>query len=278
MSLRFLFSFASSARAAIGVAVVSALASNGACGGDKFTAASTLGSDGGDSDATADAGVDDASSLGFCATLPGKHYFCDDFDHGSVKAGWDTEAASTYGNVISDNAASKSPPRSLEVNTSHPVTNEDTSALLQKDIGAIKSLALEMDVLVDSYGGENDLTAILALSLGDLQYAVTKLGASGGMFAEHLARDSGADQLFTHPLGAGFALGKWTHAKLTLVLPQAATAGHVVMTFDGQTVLDTPLTIVALPGASASLVLGLHLYNATALWKIHYDNVVVDKT
>ena len=277
MSLRFCFSFASSVRAAVGVAIVSALASSSACGGDKFTAASTVGNDGGDSDASADAGVDDSSTSGFCANLPGKHYFCDDFDHGTVKAGWDTQAASRVGNVVIDNGASKSAPRSLEVYTSHGATNEETYALLQKDIGAFKSLVIELDALVDSYGGEDDSTALMALTLGDLQYGLTKAAPQGAVFAERLAPDGGAAQQFVHALSAGLAQGAWVHVKITLTLPQATSAGHIVIAFDAQTVLDTSLTILATPGASGSLALGLHLYNAPSLWKVHYDNVVLDK-
>jgi hypothetical protein len=276
MSLRF-SSRGRAARAAY-VALLVACVASAACGGDKFTTA-TAATDAGDTaDAASDATASDAGAPTFCGSLPDKHYFCDDFDRGTVKAGWDTQAASRYGNVLLDTTTTKSPPRALQVNTSHSVAADETSALLTKDIGTLKAFTMELDVLVESYGGEEDTTAFFALTVGDLAYAFTKAGPQGAVFAEALTRDAGPGQLFAHVLSNGLALGSWVHVKMAITLPQPGALGHVVITFDTQTVLDSSLSIVATPGASASLVLGLHLYNAANLWKVHYDNVVVDKT
>ena len=262
-------------------AALAAAAAIGACGGVAFTAAS--GSDAGAvSDASVDAGGGEASGAGFCASLPDKHYFCDDFDDGTLNAGWDTQAASRFGNALFDTAEVKSPPRALEVETTHSVSSEETSALLQKDIGTLKSLVMELDVLVDTYGGDPgrpdlDYCLLIGVGLGDLSYNLVTTGPANMIFRESATPDGGAPEQFGHSLDAGLPPGKWVHAKIALTLPELEVVGHVVIVFDGQTVLDTPLTIASTQSASALLTLGLYLKNAPNLWKIHYDNVVVDK-
>jgi hypothetical protein len=250
----------------------------GACGGEKFTAAAS--DDGGTgNDASGLDASSDAASTGFCDGLPDKHFFCDDWDKGDIKSGWDTQAESRYAAAKLDSVAFRSAPRSFNATTTHSVSvPEETTAILEKDIGHLRQATLEFDLAIDAFGadpsrGDLDLAALTVLTLGNTSYVLAALTGSQMTFVESLSADAGG-AVQQHPLGGTLAQGAWVHVKMVI---DVGVTGHVTITFDGKTVLDSSLTVPVGSNVSAQLFLGLSLKHAPNLWNVHYDNLIVDK-
>ena len=93
------------------------------------------------------------------------------------------------------------------------------------------------------------------------------------------ALDGGANQSASHPASTGLPTGVWTHVAMTLTLPQSAVMKGSLSVALGNGMAGTiPLTYFtpgALPGGGVAF--GLLVTTASALWKVRYDNILIDK-
>jgi hypothetical protein len=282
-ALRLLFAAAGAATVALALFAVH-------CGGAAFVEG-TPGDGGGVTDAGgADVGGEaEAEAPPFCASLSPPAFFCEDFDEGDLKKGWDSQQTSRFCDGRLDHSIALSQPDSFYADTIHSVGGdggvEESVSLLSKDLGHMKSMDLSFDVYMEAYGGDpnlpsNDANAavLVAVSFGFVNFLFTVVTPTDARFIESAAPDGGPMSGMSHPLTAGLPLGQWTHVDATLVPGvSAGTPANVSITFDGNVVLQTPLTITQVPTNDAVMAMGLLLFASPNLWKVHYDNVVVRK-
>jgi hypothetical protein len=259
-----------------------------ACG-NAFTSAPSDAGDQGDATTLEDGGVtgdggDGSTTPHFCASLQTHHFLCDDFDEGNdVKAGWDTEAVGPAADLAYDTAESTSPSRSLMVRTTHAFLAQEEDALLGKDIGNnVQSMTLSFNMYPDQFGGEDGGTsdrdfALLAIwSMGPLTYTLGFGLAPQLVFGEQLATDAGPPPRMARVAGSTLTPGKWHHVDVVLTLPKAAASGHISIKVDSTTQLDSDLSLTAPPG-DLQFAMGLVVLNTAFAWRIHYDDVIIDK-
>ena len=267
-----------------------------ACGGPVFSAApggedsgvsdGGGGGDGGSGDGGGSPDADAAPSA-FCMNLTSRHFFCDDFDErafADTKGAWDSFGAGPKGDGRLDQMFSVSKPRSFLASTTRAVTTEETVVTLAKDVGNAKQVTLSYDLYVQSYGGDvdaglgdHDFAFLSIITSGPLTYALEALTPDHAFVYEGLSPDGGTAVNNSHPMTTGIAAGQWVHVDITLNLPQPPNAGHVRVAFDMQLVVDADLSFMAPPAADTQVGIGLFLTNAPNLWKVNFDNVVIDK-
>ena len=268
------------------------LASGGACGGAQFTQAESpdAASDAhaGDSalpdaEPLADVAVD-APGPSFCAKLPDVHFFCDDFDRradGNTQGKWDAFIASPKGDVQLDTTQFVSDPRSLLAQTTQTTGMnslvEQTSALLIKNLPPSTDVRMTAEVFVEAYGSQGlESSSIISVGSTALQYAL--IASQKGAAVVESSSVDGGPQSALHFLKSGFPLGQWVLLELVLTLPTAQSAGHVQVFLEKSLVLDDSLAQDANIGAANLIAtLGLQLKMSSALWKVHYDNVIIDR-
>lgn len=261
------------------------------CGGSAFSNAPAT-SDGGqpsdgatpqiDAGGGGGGGMDSAPPLGFCASLMPQPFFCDDWDDGELTKGWNPlPVLSRYGDVSLDTTIVKSMPRSLLADTTHVVSNETTVALLQREVGHVKTFRFGVDVYVESYGfgptfPASEFTALTSLAIDNVSLSFAIVAPSECDLVEGLSADAGT--AVPHPIVPGLPMGAWTRLQINATLATTVSPGSAVVMLGGNTVYTGPLSIQAQQGISNTLSLGLYLTNAPATWKVHYDNLIFDKT
>lgn len=264
---------------------------SGACGGAKFTVVDDDAGAGDDAavdsgDAMAQDGSADGSDASFCAMHPG-HLLCDDFDTrliGDPKGNmlWDNFTVSSATDGVINAAASVSPPRSFLASTTRPVMTGTTEELvfLTKDVGHAKTVALQFDVMVEAYGGGGTNAVILLnIQFGSLGYDLVAVSPTALTLLETLnAGDGGPGMTTSHPTSAALPAGMWTHVTVLLNLPQVAAQGNAVITLGGQTTLQSPLTYATPTSSGGTVSFGLLVTAAPSIWKIRYDNILIDKS
>ncbi len=261
---------------------------SGACGGAKFTVVDDDAGAGdaaiGSGDATAQDGPADGGDVSFCAMHPG-HLLCDDFDTRATSdlKGmnlWDNINVSSAADGVINAAASVSPPRSFLASTVRPVmTGSEEDILLTKDINHAKTVSLQFDIMVEAYGGGGMVPAVVVnIQFGQLGYDLVVVSPTSLAFLETLnAVDGGPNMTTSHPTGGGFPTGMWTHVAVVLNVPQVGMPGSAAITLGGQPTLQTQLTYMTPPSSGGSVSFGLLVTGAPAIWKIRFDNIVIDK-
>lgn len=251
------------------------------CGGAQFQDASSSNVDGGDSQATGDGttSLDGSPPVpGFCASQMPAHFFCADWDELDLKRGWDTTSTSRYGDIALDTSIALSGARSYRAQTTHSFSGEETRGLLQKDLGHAKSLQVKVSVYIDSYGSDanampSQFNALAIIAFGSTSFSLVALTPQTAALLQSAGADAG-EMAAALP---GITPGQWVAVEIDVSLPEGAGVGMGQVSFDGKLVFNGPFT-VPITATDASLSLGVFLLNAPNLWKIHYDNLTVDKT
>ncbi len=261
----------------------------GACGGSKFTLVDDAG--GADDAGVGDAGTVDGSSadggtVNYCGTHPG-HFLCDDFDRASDDPKginlWDSFIASTYTSGLLDRASSVSPPRSYLASTTKPGlggTTTEELVFISKDVGHAKTVILQFDIMIESYGGTGMSPAgLVFVTYGQLSYGLIAFSPTLLTFVETLKTlDGGPGGMSTmHPASTGLPAGVWTHIAIQLNLPQGVTPGSAGISVGNSGAAQTPLTYTTTMSSSVGAAFGLDVTVAPTLWKIRYDNITIDK-
>jgi hypothetical protein len=267
------------------VAVAGSIGVVAACGGAQFTSAT--GNDGGTGDdaSSGDDGGDaaaDAASMSWCETQP-HHFLCDDFDKrvGDVKGTiWSGLVNTPQADMQITAADFTSPPRSLQVDTTQAhIQNQQTAALIAKSGVPARTIDLAFDIKVDQYGGDgtiNTAAIFAAITYGDVSYQLGLTNNASLVFNELLTPDGGPSTSSPQTISTGLG-SAWAHVEIQVQFPVVAVAGKVVVAIGGQTVFTHPLMFMA-PPALADIAIGIALLNAPNIWKLHFDNVTIDRT
>ena len=152
--------------------------------------------------------------------------------------------------------------------------------LLTKDINHAKTVSLQFDMMVEAYGGGGMAPAfVVNIQFGQLGYDLLVVSPTSLAFVETLKGvDGGSDMITSHPIGGGFPTGIWTHVAVVLNLPQVAMPGNAAITLGNQPALQTPLTYAIPVSTGGTVSFGLIVTSAPMIWKIRYDNVLIDKS
>jgi hypothetical protein len=262
----------------------------GACGGDQFTllagdAGGPSDSGGGGDAAPSDAGTD-ADAPSFCAMVANaNHLLCDDFDVGvedmpSKDTHWDSFNASPTADGRIDKLQAFSQPRSLSVFSLMSAPGTETFALFAKSLGHAKTVEVGFKVMVEQYGGDGTLataTALASITFGTVSYSLIAASPTQVVLSETLTPDGGTMQTMSHPAASGLGTGRWVDVQIQLVLPQATSMGSFALVIDSSAVggaLSYPTGL----SPSGAMLLGFYVKSSPNIWRVRYDNVVIDKT
>jgi hypothetical protein len=224
-------------------------------------------------DFDAEADVSDAragdAAGNLCAQHPGVT-FCSDFDEGTI--GWDN-VAMAFGSVALDSAESKSPPGSLQIDTTTITAGQDPDVGVTKSFGVATQVILAFDVFIDVLGSNEPILCQLAFDDGSQIHAIELVERvpTGVAYIEDTNTVNGMGPTFGYFQAMPLDRGAWHHVEIDYT---SGAAARLSLAFDGATQIDTAPMFTT--GGQLTLQLGIIYLGTPAMaWRAHFDNVIV---
>ena len=224
----------------------------------------------------------------FCAGLSPKPVFCEDYDEGSVSAGWD-QVSSQGGKAGVSTTAFQSGPASMLVATNTLASGGIVDVAEYKEFPALagkaQTMTLAFDVrfetidstkhdivfgsiqLVDASGAtyELQLDAVLTTA-GDLQLDMPELTTTAG----------GGTTYVDHTVSTHVATQTWLHVVMTEKVPAASGVGAATLSINGTQLLSTSINVLV-TNWTPELIIGIsYVAPPSNPWGVRYDNVTLD--
>jgi hypothetical protein len=257
--------------------------------------------DSGAADGTvSDAGTNDAAAPdaspgdgGFCATLGNTKnavFFCDDFDEAPLPGSWNTYHEMS-GTLTDTDAASVSPPSSLEEQTASLPLGQGIDVALRKQltlppIPSTSRFAFSLEpVTVDP--AANATIVLVAIDFSDalppapvnrysvqLSLTIDGTGAATMALGEQSGFTDGSAPYVNHPLPptTTLAVGQFTDVAIEIQWSSATSVEGRVFLGAAQ-VLDVPLTMTVTPIALQIGVGTSYVTEPSPGWTLRFDNV-----
>jgi hypothetical protein len=208
-------------------------------------------------------------ALGFCAQNTGQT-FCSDFDEGAI--GWDS-VQMFFGTAALDSAEAKSPPSSLQIDTTAIPTGSEPDVGVTKTFGQALNIKLAFDVFIDVMGTNEPILFQLAFDDGAEIHAIELVERvpPGLAYIEDSNTPSGMGPTFGYFQAVPLDAGVW-HRVIVGYLSGASP--QLTVDFDGTNVINTaPMFTTA---GQLTLQLGVVYSGAPAApWRMHFDNVTL---
>ncbi|HEX8792517.1 MAG TPA: hypothetical protein VF765_16330 [Polyangiaceae bacterium] len=228
----------------------------------------------GSRDARADAPQPEAGP--WCQTHA--HYFCSDWDEGSLNAQWTSVYSVGDGGVALDKTTSTSAPASFVATVpALPAGTTSHQALTHQFTFTPKSLDVAFDLRIDaldtSTSAEPTETVAIVFGSGANPYALQlNLVVGNTQLGEQRPLDGGGHTYDGWPFSVQPPMGVWTHYVIHMDLSSAPTAA--VWMNDAGVVSHALTGYVA---GAATLQVGVcYTPGATTGTQVHYDNVTLD--
>lgn len=225
-------------------------------------------------DAQADAPRPEAGP--YCQTHA--HYFCSDWDEGSLNAQWTSIYSVGEGGVALATDASTSPPASFVANVpALPSGATSHQALTHQFPVTAKSLDVGFDLLIDaldtSSAAQPTETVAIVFGSGSNPYAIQlNLVVGDTQLGQQAPTADGGHTYTGWTFSAQPSIGVWTHYVIHLDLSSSPSAA--VWMNDAGVVSHTLSGYVA---GNVTLQLGVcYTPGATTGTRVHYDNVTLD--
>lgn len=222
----------------------------------------------------ADAASDVPTTTGFCANA-GSHFFCADFDEGSVGAGWSSVGAGSNGQLALDTTKHTSAPASALIGG-----DANTSASLLKYL--TPTVPPHVHVEVDVIGCPTPSAGVVSLlnvgqdMPGNTGENVLRVQSDGTTdFIIDAYPGDGGEVYNKYVLTSSLSTTSFTHVTLDVVLSE--TNGSVTMSFGSTQVLSQS----GIPTSSANVTdtyvaIETRAYQATAASTAWFDSLTVD--
>jgi hypothetical protein len=218
-------------------------------------------------------GPSDTSALTFCEKA--SHFFCADFDEGSVDAGWSVVQAGNAGDLALDTQTYTSAPASAQLGG-----DQNASAALTKYLSPTVpgQVHVELDVIgcaVPS-AGVVSLVNIGQDMPGNSSENVLRVQSDGTtVFIADQYPGDGGEVYNRYTLPSGLSTTSWTHVVLDVVLSE--TDGSVSLSLGGSQVLS----VSGIPTSSANVTdtyvaVEARTFQVTAAETALFDSVTVD--
>jgi len=228
--------------------------------------------DGSTVDATpdvADGSVPDAAPTSPCLDV---HAFCDDFDHGTLGAKWDSVTAQAGPLDLSPNAVT--PPNSLH--TTLTPANDGNGSYLSEGFSQSSRFHTELDVMLTA-PADTSKTAILVVGIELPQGSGVDFAAvdvqryeDGGIFEEGVDLSDGGSDWQDIPISETF--DTWKHVAVDIDW----NTRKATLTIDGVIVQSANLHDQTPQGGVQLDVAVPYSENENGDWDVYEDNVVVD--
>jgi hypothetical protein len=222
-----------------------------------------------------DAADAEAGTLGFCAALPTKPKFCEDFDEGLFSAQF-SNVQQNNGTCAASSAASRSAPSSFLAQVPASDAGAGSAFMSRLFVGGASRVDYAFDFRAEAWptAGKSVVVAGIIIDEGlpsqhTLSFYVTdSYAAVEEIFLQNNMNKYVDHALITHPL-----LNQWTRVAIALDL-QARTAA---VTLDGATALGSTALDASWGTGVPSIDLGISYVATTAMGStMRYDNVVCD--
>jgi len=228
-------------------------------------------------------GLTENYHLSYCAALSPQPLFCEDFDEGSVGAGW-SHIDQTDGALSLDTDEFESAPASVVMHSPNVGAGTVDVAMYRSFslTGQTFEGSIDLDMRVDrsdSNGGVAVLAQVALEQVGT-SYVVQLVAISqGNLLAFTISEVStNAPCPIVHPVQPTIDLATWTHVTLTVQAPFSGGPAKATLAFDGQQVGSAPINV---PVTNFTQTFGVGITYAqtpSTGWTAVFDDVVFDAT
>jgi hypothetical protein len=233
-------------------------------------------------DAPADGGATDAAPDGsFCATHPGDHVVCADYDT-DAGTGWDPR--DLHGAVASlDQAIYATPPHSLSIVVPATATADAWVFESRKIPVTTKAVHVEADIRAcDASGGVGAVNDYFTINhydnanhYGTVDVGVEPVDGGGSHTYVNVRHDGTSDVVYD--AGAALPTDHFAHIAIDITLDKIN--GSVKLSVDGVVRADLPGIVVdSLTVKSRTVAVGAYNYHTTNSCVAYIDDVIVDIT
>ena len=226
-------------------------------------------------------GSDAGAGTGYCQTLTPKVLFCEDFDEGSLTAGWDATNTTSPATATLSTSTFESPPASfLALAPNVPLSQYLRSDLEKTFTGPIGNAALTFDLYLGQVDPNTPYTKLVSLEFdgnNPAYYLYIQIPNSTTIdIADQEPTADGGVQYGDFGPSPIPALNTWTHVELDL-----ASSGNVTtaasLLLNGTVVI--PVFSLPSPDAFGNVTLEIGLAGLggpTSGWSVQVDNVTFD--
>ncbi len=235
--------------------------------------------------ANSEAGASEAGASNYCATLSPTPAFCDDFDEHPLPGEWIVDDVG--GSLAEDSSSFVSPPNSLlavyhALATGQPLDTRLRTPLSLPAPPSVIVLEFQLEP-VASDPTTGDAAVVVALDFTDAatnRYTVQitlvrQQTAIGARLEEQSGFVDGGTSYSPHALADPLPPDQWTHIRL-VITRSSATAASALVTFNGNTELDTPLAPTVNPSDLQLTIGSTFETEPSDGWQNRFDNVRLD--